>query len=246
MRTRIVDPLFEMLKGFPRQLRDHAGWYGAVLGVLAVMTAVMVHLHRNTHILVTELFEDPVEFGTLPLHVGIYTYLGGSTMIVAGSIMLFSAWSALDVVKDMRLFVGLLGFLLLWFGLDDVFMIHEYVGLRLAWLLEREDVVRDRQWLEAPVFAAYAIAWITLVVVFLRQVVRTAWILIVLTFACFGLSVVLDLYGFLDFLPNPTSHNSRLALTVGEDLAKLAGSFFGLAYAVQVSRQIVRARSHPL
>ncbi len=222
------------------QVRNHARWYLAVFAVLALLLTVVFYLHYNTHIIVTELFEDPVEFGVLPLHVGMYSYLGGTAFIVAGSLLLFAALSALHVAHNMRTYVLIIGLLLLWFGLDDIFLIHEWVGLRLAWLIQSENVPQDRQWLEVYVFLAYALAWGAIIVYFRAQVLRTAWILLALSLASLGVSVVLDMSSYLPLVPSPASGMQTRAMFIAEDMAKLAGGFFLLAYAIHSARDAVR------
>lgn len=240
IQNRILDPARAMLKGLPRQLRDHLWWYVAVLVVLTVLGAIVLHLHVNTHIIIGELFVDPVDFGVMPFHIGTYTYISATVMVVGGSLMLFAAWSASNLARSMKLYLTVLGAFILWLGLDDVFMIHEWVGLRLAWFIGSENVPRDRQWLESFVFAAYALTWVGTMLVFVREVIRTAWILLALTFVSFGVSVILDLYTFLDFLPNPTTRGQAVFKETAEEMAKLAGGLFVLAYATHVSRNAVR------
>lgn len=229
-----------LVRDIPRQLRENLWWYVAVFAVLLILIGIVIYLHARTHIIVTELFEDPVEFGVLPLHVGMYTYLGATSMIVAASIMLFTTFSTINVMQNMRMLLGVLGSFLLWLGLDDVFMIHEWVGLRLAWLIQSDDVPYDRQWLETPVFAAYAFAWVGILLVFREQIVRTAWMLLAFAFGGLGLSVVLELQVFVPFVPTSSGNGQAVAMAVLEDMGKLAGGFFALAYAVQVSRRVVR------
>lgn len=239
-QRRIIQPARAALGGLPAQLRNHVWWYLAVAVVLTILGLIVLHLHFNTHLFVDELFADPVELATLPLHVGIYTYISATALVVAGSLLLFAGFSAVSIAESMKTFLILLGAFILWLGLDDVFMIHEYVGLRLAWFIGSEDVPRDRQWLESFVFAAYAMIWVSMVVVFAKRILRTAWILLALTFLGFGISVVLDLWGFIDSLPNPSTPRQVLFISIAEDMAKLAGGLFVLAYAVHVARGAVR------
>lgn len=243
VRTSIIAPVRSYLNDLPRQLRENALWILVVAFVLTVMTAIVVYLHNNTHIIVTELFEDPVEFGILPQHVGMFSFLGAMTMIVAGAFMVLSAWTVVSLARELKLFMSALGGFLLWLGIDDVFMIHEWVGLRLAWLMKSDDVPRDRQWLESVVFVAYGLAWIAIVVVFWKPILRTPWFLLALTLIGFSTSVVLDVYAFIDFLPNVTTQTRALAKAVIEDMGKVAGGFFALAYSVRLVRSILRGQA---
>ena len=119
-------------------------------------------------------------------------------------------------------------------------MIHEWVGLRFAWLINSDDAGYDRQWLESYVFVAYGLAWIIIVLVFQRQIRQTAWLIFAFTFMSFGVSVGFDLIEFIEFLPSPETQSQKVKVAIIEDLAKLGGSFFALAYAVHVSRDAVR------
>lgn len=223
-----------------KQMRLHWPWIAGVLVVLAVLLAIVVHLHKNTHIIVTELYTDPVEFGILPQHVGMYSYVGATVLVVAGSLMLLVA-ASVEVLSSMtRAFMSVLGGFILLLGIDDVFMIHEWVGLRLAWLIQSDNVPKDRQWLESLVFGGYFLVWIAIIVAFRREIKDSAWVLLALTFGGFGLSVGLDLYNVFDFLPKPKTPTQSIIKEVVEDTAKLAGAFFMLAYSLITSRAVIR------
>lgn len=240
IQSHVVRPARAALKGLPGQVREHLWWYGAVLVVILLTGFATIYLQQNTNVEVTEMFEDPVAFAGLPLYIGVFTYLSATALIVAGSLLIFAAWAARQLAGGMKIFVIVMGVLLLWLGLDDVFMIHEWVGLQLARWMESDEPGYDRQWLESYVFVAYAIAWVGVVIAFARQILRTPWILLVLTFTAFGISVILDISEFIPFLPDATTRKQRLVTEVAEDLAKLGGTGFALAYALHVARGAVQ------
>lgn len=163
-------------------------------------------------------------------------------MIVAGSILIFGAWAVETIVRRMRVYAAVLGTFLAWLGLDDIFMIHEWFGLRLAWLLQSDDVPSDRQWLESYVFAGYGLTWLGILLVFRQAIARTPWLLLALTLVGFGTSVVFDLSDYIGIIPDPGSPGQATAYFVIEDMGKLMGSLFGLAYAICVCRDLVRDR----
>lgn len=230
---------FEQHRDLGSQVRRNWAGLVGVFAVVAVLVLWVMHLHFNTHIIVQELFVDPVEFGTLPLHVGIYSYIGATTLVVAGALMVFGSWVSGVASSALRKFLGLFGSFILWLGLDDVFMIHEYIGLRLAWLIGSDDVPQDRQWLESFVYGGYVVVWVGLVVIFRHVLLSTDWLFLVLMFGCFGLSVMLDLQGFLSFFPSPQTAGWVTVYDVSEDMAKLTGGFFALVYAAKTSRSAV-------
>lgn len=229
-----------MLFDLPRQFRTNVWWIVAVGIILLILTAIVVHLHLNTHIIVTELFEDPAEFGVLPQHVGMYSYASATTLVVAGAIMLFAFSSARDIVPDVKAILFVFGAMFLWLGLDDVFMIHEWVGLRLAWLIESENVPYDRQWLESVVFGSYGIALATILIVFRKTLLRTPWVLLILSCAGLVMSVMFDMNSFLPFVPSPSGGTEAIVWGVIEDMCKLAGGAFALAFGIRLSRDAVR------
>lgn len=235
-------PLVKAWRGLPQQLRAHAFWYGAGLLLLVLLGITNYYLQMNTNVEVTEMFEDPVAFAGLPLYIGVYTYFNGTALIVAGVLLIFAAIASLELSRDMRTYLIAIGLILFVFGFDDIFMVHEWVGLKLAEWRQSEDIGLDRQWLETPVFAAYAVAWVGVMVAFSRQVLKTAWILLLLTFICYGLSVTLDLWQFLEFMPQPTTRNQRLVTEIGEEMFKLGGTAFAGFYALNVSFLAVRGR----
>lgn len=242
MAAYVLGPLKQAVRGLPGQLRAHAFWYGAGILLVILLGLVNIYLQQNTNVEVTEMFEDPVAFAGLPLYIGVYTYLIGTMLIVSGVMLVFAAIAAPELAPEMRKYLIAFGVLLFTFGFDDIFMVHEWVGLKLAEWRQSDDVGLDRQWLETPVFAAYAVAWVTLMIVFSRQVLRTAWILLLLTFFSFGLSIVLDLWQFLEFMPQPNTRAERLVTEVGEEIFKFAGAVFAAFYTINVAYLAVRGR----
>lgn len=236
----IVHPLREAGIAFPRQLRNHFLWFAAATMLLVMVGLLNIYLQGNTPVEVTEMFEDPVAFAGLPLYIGVYTYLIGTMLILAGALLLFVAWSVSEIDPAIRVYIVALGALVLWLGLDDIFMIHEWVALRLAYLIESDDPGYDRQWLETPVFAAYALAWVGILVVFSRQILRTAWILLLAAFVAFGASVVIDLWEFIPLAPQPITRPQQVLVNVGEEMAKMAGALFILCYVLNLSRKVVQ------
>lgn len=231
-----------ILRGLTAQIRTNFWWITVVMLVLLALTAIVVHLHLNTHIIVTELFVDPVEFGVQPQHVGMYSYASATTLVVAGSIMLFTGWAAVNIAGGVKGVLLVLGAMLLWLGLDDVFMIHEWVGLRLAWLIQSDNVPHDRQWLGSAVFGNYGIALGVILIYFRQQIFRTPWILLGLACTGLALSVLIDLNQFLPFVPSPTGGTQGIIWSVMEDMFKLAGGAFAMAYGVRLSRDVIQNR----
>lgn len=240
LNDHMFKPLSYAFRSLPGQFRSNIRWLALVLGALSIVSGFLWYLHFNTHMQVTEVFADPVALAGLPIHFGTLEYLSASVMIVAGAILLFVGWAASELARSMRWFAVVLGLFILWLGLDDVYMIHEWIGLRLAILIGSEDIGLDRQWLESFVFGAYALAWIGISVVFARQILRTGWLLLGLCLVGFAASILFDLYSFIDFLPDPVTYNEQQLFQAIEDVAKLGGGFFALAYALQFGHSAVR------
>ena len=173
-----------------------------------------------------DLTRDPLAIAILPFYYGVVSNVGAIVWAGAASICLFVFFSTSGTVlpKRMRsylLFSGLLTSMLL---LDDLFLLHEqffpeYMGIG-----------------KRIVIACYGALTILHFAVFRRIVQETEYLILVVAFAFFGLSLFVDLVPS-DSLP----FFWRFTNYVVEDGAKLLGITSWLVYFSRVSAAALTA-----
>lgn len=213
-----------------------------VIAVVGVLGAVILGVNFLTHIDVELLISDPAEKGHLPAYTGMYTYAGSFALLVAGAVCVFTA-----VVLRGRpgawpgeSFLLLLGALVAWLGIDDLFMFHEWSGLAIAELAGRGDEPGARSRLESIVFVAYAVIWFLWIARYWRVIRDTAYVLLGLTLGFLAASVAIDigLYLFPEVLPDTAWMPTTIA--VAEEMLKLTGAFLAFAYVWETCVGAVR------
>lgn len=219
-----------------------APWFVAVSALIILMGSGILAIHFSTHIDVNLLLSDPAEVAHLPGYTGIYTYVGAFALLTGGAIAFFAAMllrGRPDVGPTVPFLVSL-GVLLAWLGLDDLFMFHEWAGLAIAEHVGRADEPGARSQLEGVVFGAYAVIWLAWIGWYWRTIRETAFMLLLLTLASFGISVVIDvgMFVFPSLVPDTAWMPTTLAVT--EEMLKLTGIFFAFAYVWDTSMRAVR------
>jgi hypothetical protein len=225
--------------GFQRAL--HARWIVAVLITVAVLGGGILGIHFATHIDVTLLLSDPAEQAALPFYTGSYTYIGAIALFSTLAVCLFAASLPGDHEGTAihRSFLVSLGALSAWLGLDDLFMFHEWAGLAIAEARGQDEIPGARSRLEGVVFAAYGAAWLAWVRVYWRTIRHTSYILLLLALGGLAMSVALDVGIFFlsELIPDTAWMPTTLA--VAEEMLKLTGIFFLLAYGADTSRKVL-------
>lgn len=216
----------------------HPGWTAAVLAIAGLLGGVVMGVHFATDIDVNLLLADPAELVSLPAYTGAYTYIGAVALFAALAICLFTA----SVTKTDdggpigTSFLVSLGVLAAWLGLDDLFMFHEWAGLAIAETAGMDDAgARSR--LEGVVFGAYGLAWLAWIGMFRQTIRHTSFILLLLALGCLAASIAVDVGMFLFPRIIPDTPWMPTTLAVAEEMLKLTGILFLLAYAVDASRR---------
>jgi hypothetical protein len=121
-------------------------------------------------------------------------------------------------------------------------MLHEWAGLILAEASGAEDVGFARSRLEGIVFAGIGMLWIAWLLRFRRTIFRTEYVLLAVGLLGFGSSVGLDMIFYV--LPDlePASTLRRLFLSLLEEMLKLNGIFFMLAYVWRNGAKVFELR----
>lgn len=207
--------------------------------VLVIAGLIVVAVHYGTEVNVLVLTVDPVaEVGLAP-YVGVFSHIGVLLHWSAATVALLSSWLLRNSGQDAaitRLLFGL-GALSGWLALDDLFLIHEEIGL---WLAKTLDRLEDRSLLEAPVFLAYGLVWILLLMQNRSVLRQTPYLLLVLALAGFGLSIAIDIGEFI--LPDIADSTPWMKTTISmaEDIAKLGGILFLLHYILLTGASRIR------
>lgn len=201
--------------------------------VFAVALAILA-VHYLTDINVLVLTVDPAaEVGLAP-YVGVVSYVGILALWSGASVAIFSAVNAER--RGRRTLLLTLGLIMGLLALDDLFLIHEEIGLRLATAAGNE---HDRSLWEAPVFAIYGGIIVIWLWVFRRGILRTRWALLGAGFLALATSAAIDIGEYL--LPNLAASTPWMATTISiaEDLIKLAGLILLLLYATVTGRTVL-------
>jgi hypothetical protein len=214
----------------------------AVLAVAAAIViisgAIIVAVHYATDINVLVLVVDPAaEVGLAP-YVGVFSYIG-ILILWSGATASLLASALARRQRDrsgMGMMLATYGALLAFLAIDDLFLIHEELGLALAERLGRPE---DRSILEAPVFAIYALVWLVWLARYRAMLPRTPWLVLLAGIAALGISVVIDVGEFV--FPELVSVTPWMntTLNIAEELAKLGGIVLLAGYGVVTSADLV-------
>lgn len=213
-------------------------WFVFTLAVLFVSGAIIIAVHYLTEVNVLVLIVDPAaEVGLAP-YVGVFTYIGVLALWSGATVSLLASWltrRSPDQSSEWRMLTTF-GLLLALLAIDDLFLIHEEIGLALAEGLGRPE---DRSLLEAPVFAVYAVLIIAWLIVYRETIFRTAYTLLLLGVAALGVSVAIDVGEFV--IPDLASATPWMntTLSVTEELAKLGGIILVTGYAIVTSMDLI-------
>lgn len=214
------------------------GWIAATALAIALSAILILAVHYLTEINVLVLIVDPAaEVGLAP-YVGVFTYIGVLTLWSGVTVSLLTAWFIRSAhrLSAERSMLATYGLLLAWLAVDDLFLVHEEIGLALAEWLGRPE---DRSLLEAPVFAVYGAMMLTWLLVHREAIRRSSSILLLLGIAALGVSLTVDIGEFI--IPDLASATPWMntTLSVAEELAKLGGIILLTGYAMVTSLGLV-------
>lgn len=218
-------------------------WIAAVLGIAFVMGVIVLLVHFTTHVNVREIMSDPAETALLPEYAGLYSYIG-VLLLWTGAVVGFiaSKYGAFRTLDERR-FVGSFAVIAGLVAIDDLFMVHEWVGLKLAQWTNANDIEQARSALEAVVFAVYILAGLSWVWIKRHNILRSPWSLFALGVIGFAGSITLDLAPYVFDQMKNVNLRVETTMAVAEDMAKLVGIGGFTAYSLALSLPRLRANA---
>jgi hypothetical protein len=221
---------------------------GSVLSVVVLLFAFLALLHERWGVDVRILLRDPAETADIPEYAGAYMYAGVLLLWTAGIVGVLAGLLLRNQRVDQptgRLLLGM-GAFLCWLAADDLFMIHEWLGLALSRLIGVENEYLGRTRLEGVVFVSYGGIALTWTWRNRGTLMGKEPVLFAAAAVCFALSAGVDIAGsLLDgvFTAGGTMETIR---AYSEDMLKLAGIMFMLVYVVRVARTaLLRPQASP-
>lgn len=200
-----------------------------VVAAVVMLGGIVLFVHYGTDADMALFLADPGEKSGLPAYAGFLTFAAilvwwtAATVAAMAAVLLRHAGGSLEVVRFFAELAGLVALLCL----DDLFMIHEGIGL---WIAEINDKPERRSTFELPVFLAYGAGWLVWLVRSWRIIFQTRWLFLGLAASGFGLSLTIDLGVFLFPEMIPDTPWMPTTLDVAEELSKMAGILFLLAW----------------
>lgn len=157
--------------------------------------------------------------GSMPAYVGFMSQIGIFFWSAAATVCLFAfkLLSGKEDRKELRYFLLISGLISLFLGLDDVFQLHEEVLPNLVGIPQ------------VVVLTSYGIIVLLYVSEFYQLILKTAYVLLIMSVFFFGISLVIDIFHF------PVIYPYLL-----EDGAKLIGLISWFVYFFRTSEYAVR------
>lgn len=183
-----------------------------VIILSAVFNFTIILLTYYTGISVKNFTRDPNATAELPFYIGYFSQLGGVFWIASSSIALFTA-----IVKksEFRNFLFYSGSFTLFLGLDDIFMIHDGMLIQLGIS-------------EYLFYSAYILLSIIYFLRFFKIMIKTPFVLLLLAFGFFAISVLNDVI----FLPGIHPY-------IFEDCCKMIGIISLMVYHFILGKEIL-------
>lgn len=182
-----------------------------------------IAIHLATGMSFPALTRDPASTMELPAYTGFLSNASVLLWAAAAAVGLFSA-ALLPRGHARRGFLALAGGIALVFGLDDVYMFHEYIAPALLGVPEK------------VVYLLYAMIVLRLVWLGRRLGPHDGYLLFVVALAGLGLSVGIDVLDSRGWFPVEDPY-------LLEDGCKVTGVVFWLGYSVLLARSTLRATS---
>ena len=169
-----------------------AHWQKLLLITLLAFSyiGVVVLLHTWRGIPIPELTRDVNAIANIPIYTGFFSQLGIFFWAPTAALCFFTyrILSSTGVPKKQMFFFLFAALLSLLLGLDDVFLLHEQFFPRVIGISERF------------VFLIYGLFTISFLILFRYLILKTPYIILLVAFMGFGLSIVSDIvhdFGFL-------------------------------------------------
>lgn len=160
-----------------------------------------------------------------PPYLGFLSHAGGLLWIAAAAVGLFVA-SVLPRDNDARVVLYLAGGIALIFGLDDVYMFHDFLAPKLLGIPEK------------IVYLLYAVMVIYLIRVVRRRPGMRGHLLFMVALAAMGLSVGVDVLDSRGWFPLPDPY-------LLEDSLKIIGVVFWLGFLVVLATAVLAGSQSP-
>lgn len=170
------------------QLQSNRSKIFAILIISAFFTSLVLLVWMWEGVPISNLTRDPVAIIEVPFYTGFFSQLGIFFWAATAAICFFSARISPKHQENLtfRRFLFYSGLLTLFLGLDDIFLFHEIVFPNYFGIPQE------------IVFIVYGSLVISLLLKFYPVILKTEYILLIMAFFFFGLSVSLDLF----HLPN--------------------------------------------
>lgn len=221
------------------QISDILPWLALTAVVIVISGVLIITVHYQTGVNVQVLVVEPIAEAGLAPYVGVFTYIGVLALWSGATVSLLAAMLARHATPARALarLIAAYGLLLAWLAIDDLFLIHEELGLSLAEALGSPE---DRSILEAPVFAVYGLVWLVWLIRFRQTIMQTPYLLPLLGIAALGSSVVIDLGEYV--FPELAGSTPWMQTTfvAAEELAKFAGILLLASYATVTGVGLIR------
>lgn len=175
---------------------------------------------------VSHLLRDPVLLTQAPFYAGAISNIGALLWCAAASICLFcAALSRRTVAKQANskrwdIFLFWSGLITLMLLADDFFLLHEEVYPNYLYISEK------------IILLAYGVIFLFYLTVFRKTILKTNYLLLLLAFAFFGISIGIDLFDIND---------SEIIFLI-EDGAKFLGIISWFAYFTNLCLQLMQSR----
>ncbi len=189
--------------------------------------AMLVYIETQEAIPAALLLRDPNSLGKLPFYAGSVSNAGALLWVATAAICLFTrtlvkARAANDRISGFLLYAAVFTLILM---ADDLFMLHE--GLFRHYIPIHENII----------YFSYALTTVLFLVLYRRIILDSEFVLLILAFTLFGLSVSIDI------IQHHIDHDQFLAIGgyVLEDGLKLLGIVTWLIYFSRYSVTLVHA-----
>ncbi|WP_435625408.1 hypothetical protein [Flagellimonas sp.] len=161
-----------------------------ILVTTLFLVGLVLLLEKWKGIPIGNLTRDIVAIANVPIYTGFFSQIGIFLWVATATLCMFSARIGSKTKKnpDHKKYLFVSGLLTILLCLDDIFLLHEVV---FPFLGIPEKVV----------FIGYASIVIAWIITFYSVILATDYILLVLAFFFFGLSVTLDVFPIFNWSP---------------------------------------------
>ncbi|XLS27798.1 hypothetical protein ACJD0Z_11390 [Flavobacteriaceae bacterium M23B6Z8] len=153
----------------------------SIISIFLISLVVLLKIWKG--IPIANLTRDITAIAALPPYTGFFSQIGSFFWIATSTLSIFSASVSFKdrAFPDLKKYLYLSGLLTLFLCLDDIFLLHEqvfpYFGIP-----------------EKLVFAVYGLIILSWAVKFYAIILKTDYILLLMSFSFLGLSVILDVF----------------------------------------------------